>query len=260
MSDYRRYFDENRANWDDRAVVHEAAGYGIERLIADRTALSATVEKDRARLGDLSGLEVIHLQCHLGTDTVSLARLGAARVVGLDFSAESIARGRSIARRCGAAVSYVTANVYDARTAVRGTFDVVYTSVGVLCWLPDVGRWAEVVASLLKPGGRFVIRDDHPFRATIDDDVSRGLMVEHPYFEADAPTTWSQAGSYIPVPDDAPPIASVTVHEWSHGLGEVVTALIRAGLTIDSVEELDDMAWCPWPAMMVEDEDGFALQ
>jgi 2-polyprenyl-3-methyl-5-hydroxy-6-metoxy-1,4-benzoquinol methylase len=129
---------DNRANWDERAALHETTGYGIEELVADPASISQTLARDRDRLGDLTGSDVIHLQCHLGTDTVSLARLGARRVVGLDFSSESLRRARAIGDRCGADIEYVEANVYDARCAVSGDFDLVYTSLGVLCWLPDV--------------------------------------------------------------------------------------------------------------------------
>jgi 2-polyprenyl-3-methyl-5-hydroxy-6-metoxy-1,4-benzoquinol methylase len=156
----QEWFADNRANWDERAALHEAAGYGIEELIADPASISQTLAPDRDRLGDLTGADVIHLQCHLGTDTVSLARLGASRVVGLDLSGESLRRARAIADRCGTDIEYVESNVYDARSAVSGDFDLVYTSLGVLCWLPDVDAWARVIASLLKPGGAFLIRDD----------------------------------------------------------------------------------------------------
>lgn len=252
----RRWFDDNRANWDDRAALHEASGYGIAALIQDPSAVSPELAQDLPRFGDLAGRDVIHLQCHLGTDTVGFARRGARRVVGVDLSGESLRRARRVAADCGVNVEYVEANVYDARSVVEGDFDLVYTSIGVLCWLPDVEAWARVVASLLRPGGRFFIRDDHPFFMTIGDDVSNGLRVEQPYFEQPEPLTWSEKGSYVAAPDDAPPITHPRNHQWNHGLGEIVTALLRAGLVLDALEEVPATAWCPWPELMEQADDG----
>ena len=134
--------------------------------------------------------------------------------------------------------------MYDARQAVSGNFDLVYTSIGVLCWLPDIARWAQVIASLLKPGGTFFIRDDHPMFMTIGEDISDGLKIEAPYFEQDAPMTWDDDSSYIDFPD-APRITHTTNHQWNHSLGQIVTALINAGLVIDELEETPRAAWCP---------------
>lgn len=156
-------FAENRANWDDRAALHEASGYGIAELLASPGAITREVARDTELLGDLTGLDVIHLQCHLGLDTISLSRLGAARVVGLDLSPESLRRARALAARAGAGIELVEANVYDARAVVTGSFDLVYTTLGVLCWLPDVEAWASVIASLLRPGGRLLLRAITPF-------------------------------------------------------------------------------------------------
>lgn len=255
-ADHSRWFDDNRMNWDDRAALHHASGYGVQQLIDDPTAISGTLAPDVARFGDLSGKAVIHLQCHLGTDTVSLSRLGPRRVVGVDLSGESLRRARAIAAQCGADIEYVEANVYDAREAVEGDFDLVYTSLGVLCWLPDVDAWARVVASLLVPGGHFFIRDDHPMFMTIGDDVSDGLRVEQPYFQRDEPLTWDDEGSYIEAAPDAPSVAHTRNHQWNHSISEIVTALLRAGLVIDALEEVPHAAWCPWPDLMEVDDSG----
>ena len=144
------------------------------------------------------------------------ARRGASRVIGLDLSEASLAHAHSIAERAGADVEFVHANVYDARQAVSGNFDLVYTSIGVLCWLPNIARWAQVIASLLKPGGTFFIRDDHPMFMTIGEDISDGLKIEAPYFEQDAPMTWDDDSSYVDFPDapritphNKPPVESL---------------------------------------------------
>lgn len=255
-ADTADWFEDNRKNWDDRSALHYASGYGIQELIDDRAAISDTLAPDVERLGDLTGKDVIHLQCHLGTDTVSLSRLGPRRVVGVDLSGQSIRQARSIATAAGAAIEYVEANVYDAREVIDGDFDLVYTSLGVLCWLPDVDSWARVVASLLAPGGRFFIRDDHPMFMTIGEDVSDGLRVEQPYFQQEQPLTWEDEGSYVEAAADAPSVAHTRNHQWNHSLGEIVTALLHAGLVIDALEETPYAAWSPWADLMVNDEGG----
>lgn len=251
-----QWFADNQANWNDRAALHAASGYGIQELIDGPSLISPELAQDLHRFGNLTDRDVIHLQCHLGTDTIGFARAGARRVVGVDLSDESLRRARAIARNCGVNVKYVHANVYDARAAVDGDFDLVYTSVGVLCWLPNIAGWARVVASLLKPGGTFFIRDDHPMFMAIGEDVSDGLKIEQPYFQQDSPMTWDYEGSYVEAPESAPPITHTTSHEWNHSLGEIVSALIDAGLVIDRLEEIPYSAWCPWPELMTQEPDG----
>jgi len=156
------YLAVNRANWDDRAAAHAASpGYAVQRLIADPRALSGVVEFDQALLGDVSGLDGIHLQCHIGTDTLSLHRLGA-RMTGLDFSPAALAQARRLAAAAGADIPFVEARVDDA-VAVLGAerFDLVYTGIGALCWLPSIRDWAATVAALLRPGGRLVAYVTH---------------------------------------------------------------------------------------------------
>lgn len=260
MSTSESWFEDNRANWDDRAALHVASGYGIDELIADPSRITPEVGQDRERLGDLAGLDVLHLQCHLGTDTVSLSRLGPRRVVGVDLSPASLRIARDLAARTDAEIDYVESNVYDAREAVEGDFDLVYTSIGVLCWLPDVAGWARVVASMLRPGGRFLIRDDHPMFMAIGEDVSDGLRLEQPYFERPEPMTWDEPGSYVETPEGAPEFRHGRNHQWHHSIGEILTAVLGAGLVLDSFEETPFSAWTPWPELMVRDGDRYRLR
>ena len=250
------WFSDNKANWNNRAALHEASGYGIEELVANPDAVSPELKQDLFRFGNLDGKDVIHLQCHLGTDTVGFVRQGARRVVGVDFSDESLRRASIIAKRCGHSIEFVESNVYDAREAIEGDFDLVYTSLGVLCWLPDVSKWAKVVASFLKRGGSFFIRDDHPMFMTIGDDVSNGLKIEDPYFEQNEPQSWDFDGSYVAADENVPRVTNTVSHQWNHSLGEVISALINAGLCIDKVEETPFSAWCPWPGLMTQTNDG----
>ncbi len=152
------YLAVNRRYWDSRAHAHAAShDYDIERYTADPAALSDVVAFDRSRLGDVTGLRAVHLQCHIGTDTLSLHRLGA-EVVGLDLSPTSLAEARALSDAAGADIEFVESDTYLAVDALgAGRFDLVYASVGTLLWLPDLPRWASVVAALLAPGGRLFI-------------------------------------------------------------------------------------------------------
>ena len=182
------YFDLNRAHWDDRAPAHAASpDYAFERFVADPHFLSDVVTFDVPLLGDVRGLRGVHLQCHVGTDTISLARLGAV-MTGLDFSGASIVEAERLSARSGTPVEFVESNVYDALNVLPAEgFDLVYTGVGALCWLPEVGPWANVVAGLLRPGGRLFIREGHPMMWAIDETRTEDLVIGYPYFELQEP-------------------------------------------------------------------------
>ncbi|GAA1707448.1 class I SAM-dependent methyltransferase [Fodinicola feengrottensis] len=244
MPDVDDYIAVNKANWDDRAAAHAASpDYSLEKFQSDPAFLSGVVRFDLPRLGSIEGLRGVHLQCHIGTDTISLSRLGA-RMTGLDFSAASLDQARKLAGGLGADVDFVQGNVYDAVELLgAGQFDLVFTGIGALCWLPDIRRWADVVAGLLKPGGRLFIREGHPMLWALDDPRDHGLLaVEFPYFEREESTVWTGGGTYVET--DAVFTANTT-HEWNHGLGEIVTALLANDLRLTMLEEHDSV---PWPA------------
>ncbi len=240
----------NRLMWDERAPAHAASPeYGLQRYVDDPRHLSGVVRFDLPRLGDVAGLRGVHLQCHLGTDTLSLARLGAT-MTGLDFSAAALDQARDLAARAGPAVEYVQSDVYDAVGALGGpgSFDLVYTGIGALCWLPDIRRWAQTVAALLRPGGRLFLREGHPVLWAVADPRPDGLLVlEHPYVERPEPTIWDDDATYVST--DASFVHTRNA-EWNHGLGEQVTALLAAGLTIDGLDEHDSVPWNALPGMM----------
>jgi SAM-dependent methyltransferase len=220
------YLEVNRRNWDERAGIHAAsAEYGTQRFRDDPTHISDVVKFDLPRLGDIRGLRTVHLQCHIGTDTLSLARLGA-QVTGLDLSGESIRVARELAN---GAVEYVQAPVYAAREVLTGEFDLVYTGIGALCWLPDVQRWAQVVASLLRPGGRLFIREGHPVFWAMDYDTPGELRLTYPYFTTEEPIVESVPTSYAGTDRQ---IQNDTTHSWNHGLGEIITGLLDNGMEL----------------------------
>lgn len=245
----------NKANWEERAPAHAASvGYEVDRFIADPAHLSGVVRFDLPRLGDVSGLRGVHLQCHIGTDTLSLHRLGA-RMTGLDLSPASLAEARRLAAACDADIDYVESELYGALDVLEpGAFDLVYTGIGALCWLPSVARWAEIVAALLKPGGRLFIREGHPVLWALDDDRTDGeLVLTYPYGETTEPLEWNDGGTYVAT--DTTFTATRTL-EWNHSIGEILTAVLDAGLDVTAFVEHDSVPWDALPGQMELLDDG----
>lgn len=245
----------NEENWDARTPVHVASAfYGLD---SGRDAADWFAPFEWDDLGNLRGRDVLHLQCHLGTETIAFAQRGA-RTVGLDISGESVAQARLIAERAGVDVEYVHADVHDAVSAVAGrTFDVVYTGKGALCYLPDLARWASVVRDLLRPGGLLYVVEFHPVLNALgpkpDPGAGPELTLRHDYLgdrgaiERDATYTYT----------DGPALTHATVaYEWMHGIGDVVTALVAAGLRVTGLRETDLLPWPRWERM-TRTEDGW---
>jgi SAM-dependent methyltransferase len=246
VNDYLRL---NRASWDERAPAHAASpDYAVQRFTDDPGFISDVVRFDLPLLGDVTGLTGVHLQCHIGTDTISLARLGAS-MTGLDFSAASLEQARAIATQVATPVDFVEGDVYagvDLLGAER--FDLVFTGIGALCWLPRIDEWAGVVAGLLRPGGRLFLREGHPMLWSLADAREDGLLVvEHPYFEREEPSVWDDGGTYVETDVE---FSTTTTHEWNHGLGEVVTALMAHGMSISGLVEHDSVPWDALPGQM----------
>lgn len=243
------YLDVNLAHWNSR-VIHHVRGYGLDRYRADQDYLSHVIRFDLPRLGSIEGLDVLHLQCHIGTDTLSLSRLGPRSVTGIDFSQPALDAASQLATDCGATISYVKSEVYSAVEAVGSKqFDLVYTGIGALCWLPDIGHWAQIVAALLRPGGRLFIREGHPVLWSLADPRPDGLLVvEYPYFETDG-VNFSEPFSYV---DHDEPLTSPDLVHFNHGLGQIVTALIESGMQLTSLEEHDTAPWNPLDEAMEE--------
>ncbi|WP_460795350.1 class I SAM-dependent methyltransferase [Microbacterium sp. GXF0217] len=245
----------NRENWDDRAALHEQA-YGLDDY-DDPTHLSDVVRADLPVLknflagGSIEGLDVCHLQCHIGTDTVSLARAGA-HVTGLDFSPAALRTAERLAGRAGTSVTWVESDVLDARAAVTGDFDVVYTSIGTITWLNDLDRWAEQVHALLKPDGTFYIRDGHPALYALDEQAP-ALTARYPYFGDGRAQQWDDDSTYA---GDGT-VAHARTYEWPHPLSEIIGSLLRAGLRLIHFDEGRTLPWRFSPRM-VEVDGGFA--
>ena len=252
------YAKVNREFWDERVPAHAASpDYGVARFAEDPAFLSEVVRFDMPRLGDLTGLEGVHLQCHIGTDTVSLTRLGA-RMTGLDISLPALAEARALAEAAGADATFVESEVYSAVEALgAGRFDLVYTGVGALCWLPDIRRWAGVVAELLRPGGRLHIREGHPVLWSLADGREDKLLaIEHPYFETADAIVWDEGDEGTTYVETDVVFSKNVTHEWNHGLGQIVTALLDAGMELTLLEEHDTVPWEALPGQMADTGGG----
>lgn len=228
--------ENNQRNWDARTPVHVASQF--YDLAGVRAGVNRLAEFERAELGELGSRTVAHLQCHIGTDTVCLAKAGA-RVVGLDFSAASVAAARELAEDAGLDVQYVQAEVYDAVEALGPSrFDLVYTGKGSLVWLPDLDRWAAVVAELLRPGGELYLVEFHPLVWSLSgNSPGNDLRIGRDYLSTGVAVEVQGDVTYTdgPAVDDSPS----TIYNWVHDLGEIVSAVARAGLRVVRLAEHD---------------------
>ncbi|MFG1796224.1 class I SAM-dependent methyltransferase [Nocardia sp. NPDC049149] len=246
----------NERNWDARAPIHAASRfYGADGTTPAESWFAPFEWED---LGPLADRDLVHLQCHLGTETIAFGRRGA-RTVGLDFSGRAIEQARRIADRHGVAVDYVKSDVYEAVPALGGrTFDIVYAAKGSLCYLPDLDRWAAVVAELLKPGGVAYIVEFHPILASLGpkpDPNRQELLLRNDYLEGRGPIDHTSTHTYTDGPEL--PVAAAAVYEWAHGIGEVVTALINAGLTITRLRETELLPYPRFDRMIRDDDSGW---
>jgi SAM-dependent methyltransferase len=249
----------NRANWDERVPSHLVA-YGVEDFVADPYRLTGVVRDDLRLLAphlpnrSPEGLTLLHLQCHIGLDTLSWARLGAT-VTGIDLSPASVAAARDIAARAGLPAAFAASEVDHAPAACPGPFDIVYTGIGALCWLADLTRWGQVVAESLAPGGTFYVRDAHPVLNALDADRTDGaLVVARRYFPGgplryEGGTTYADAGVRL---------ANGTTYEWQRSMSEIVQALLHAGLTLTSFAEHRSIPWRALP-QLISTPDGWVL-
>jgi SAM-dependent methyltransferase len=249
----QRWVAENLANWNDRVPIHTGPdGYSLDKFRADPRFLSDVVTYDRARLGDIAGLRVVHLQCHIGTDTLSLVRLGA-QVTGVDFSAPALEAARQLFAEFGVDGRFVEATVDDAPGAVGEQFDLLYTGVGAINWLPSIERWADTVDALVKPGGRVFLRDAHPVAYVMD---MEGAMVgTYPYFQGREPVTLDDESSYTGVGT----LTHTRTNEWTHPISSVVMGLIHRGFVINQLLEHRSCEWPQYPTMMVGEDGRYRL-
>ena len=245
-----KYLKNNRELWNEITPIHAcSAFYDVEGFKKGRSSMLYPIELEE--MGDVTGKSLLHLQCHFGMDTLSWARLGA-KVTGVDFSDKAIELARSLSKELEIEADFICSDIYKLPDVLDEEFDIVYTSAGVLCWLPDLKRWAEVISHILKPGGFFYILEGHPFMMVFDDspDVTEP-KVHYSYFHDPEPM------KFEPEEDYAIP-GVITKHgsyEWTHSMSDIINSLISSGLRIEFLHEFPMIFFKRFP-FMEQDDDG----
>lgn len=253
------YVAANRANWDERVEGHLIA-YGADDFVADPAAITSTVRKDAKLMapflpgGSVRGMKLAHLQCHIGLDTLSWARLGAL-VTGVDFSPAAVVAARKLADAAKLQARFIESSVDDAAAMVGDRFDIVYTSIGVLMWLPRLDSWASTIRDLLTPGGTFFIRDAHPVLNAVDHDRDDELVMSGRYFPTSDPLRYDHGTTYA---DATIALSNRTTFEWPHSIAEIITSLLHTGLTVTSFDEHRTIPWRALPGL-VPTSEGYGL-
>ena len=244
------YMKANKELWDILAKIHfESKFYDVAGFLSGNQTLDPI---ELEELSNISGKKLFHLMCHFGLDTLSLARLGA-KVTGVDFSAEAIELARELSKITGIPAKFICSNIYDLPHNLDDRFDVVFTSGGVLAWLPNLQDWARIISQFLAPGGFFYIREFHPFAYVFDDrnDVME-LRVKYPYFQGEEPLRFDEEGSYA---DPCAKTGKIPAYEWNHPISKIINVLIDEGLTIDFLHEFPVTTFKALP-FMIEREPG----
>ncbi len=222
------YIEINRQSWNCRVETHiKSEFYDLDSFLKGRSSLN---DIELNLLGDIKGKSILHLQCHFGQDTISLSRLGA-EVTGVDFSDKAIESARQIATETGSNAKFICCDIYDLPNHLDEKFDIVFTSYGTIGWLPDLDKWAKIIADFLKPNGQFVFVEFHPVVWMFDDDFE---IIAYSYFNTGA-IVETENGTYADKHADL----SLSYVAWNHGISEVLNSLIKNRLEIKSFDEFD---------------------
>jgi len=246
---HEQYFKANKNLWDEYAEIHyKSDNYQVKEFLSGDTTLKPY---ELEELSDVTGKSLLHLQCHFGLDTLSWAREGA-KVTGVDFSDVAIKIAKSLAKEINVEAKFICSNVYDLPENLKEQFDIVYTSIGVITWLPDLKRWGEIIAHFLKPGGTFYFAEIHPFTMVFDEMDESGLNVIYNYFPDAEPLKFDTDGTYAET--DAK-IKQAVQYEWNHSLSEIINSLLQAGLKLEFFNEYDYTCYKAFP-FVEKDPDG----
>ncbi|OSY87929.1 methyltransferase type 12 [Tenacibaculum holothuriorum] len=251
MEKYKKYFDTNKETWNKRVAVHaKSSMYDLE---AFKNGKSSLMSYELEALGNVSGKTLLHLQCHFGQDTLSLARMGAD-CTGVDLSEEGIVLAKKLTKELGLDAKFICCNVYDVNEHIQEKFDIVFTSYGVIGWLPDLKLWAKIIASRLKSAGMFFMVEFHPI-VWMFDYLEQPPKLVYGYNQKEV-IYEEYSGTYA----DAESTMVSKEYGWNHGLGEVVTALSNAGLRIDFVQEFDEVPYNVLPNLQKLDNGMFVTK
>ena len=248
---YDEYFEVNKSTWDKKVSIHATSEfYDVEGFKKGKTSLNAY---ELEELGEVCGKSLLHLHCHFGQDTLSWSRLGA-KCTGIDLSSEGIKQAKLLNEELGFDAKFIECNTYDIPKKVGGKFDIVFASYGVIGWLPDLKTWGKIIASKLKTGGVFYLIEFHPI-VWMFDFLQKPPKLLYPYQNSEA-IYEEYKGTY------ANKNAKIISKEygWNHGLGEVVTALIDAGLQIELLHEFEKSPYNSFPEMDETDDGMYVLK
>ena len=255
MEDGRREMLINQVHWDELVPAHRASDfYDLESFLGGRNSVD---DVSMGLLGDLTGKQLLHLQCHFGMDTLSLAREGA-QVTGVDFSNVAISTARELASKMDLDARFIEANIYDLPSLHDELYDIVFTSHGTITWLPDIEGWARTVAHFMRPGGRFVFLDGHPLAWILKQDDVTDIEVEFSYFNAGQVFEFTNEYSYAS-DEGSPKLTNRETREWHHQLDQIVNAINGAGLQIEEFREYPQIAWQMLPFMERGDDGWWRL-
>jgi SAM-dependent methyltransferase len=244
-----KYLQANRKVWDQWTVEHENSPfYDVASFKAGRDRLRSI---ELSELGNVAGKSILHLQCHFGLDTLAWARRGAI-ATGVDFSRTSIVLARSLSEELTIPAEFICSDIYHLPERLSGEFDIVFTSYGVLHWLQDLQPWGQMIGRFLKPNGIFYIVEDHPAFRMFTTEGGTKIKLANPYFFAEIPDRVEATGSYATENQGE----KASFYIWNHGIGDVLNALIDAGLTIEFLHEFPYAARAKFP-FMEQGSDGW---
>ena len=252
------YFETNKMNWNERVSIHQKSElYDLENFKKGKNKLN---DLERRELGDIKGKSILHLQCHFGMDTLSLEMLGAD-VTGVDFSEEAVKAACQLRDEMGMRSEFILSDIYSLKEKLNKKFDIVYTSYGVLIWLPDLTKWADTINYFLKDDGFFYIAEVHPVSMIFENSGSsvekKDLEVKYPYFSRSEPFKFEGEGTYTD--RNAKTVNNIS-YEWSHSLSDIFMSLINTGFRIEFFHEHDFTVWQQFPRMKRDNDGCFRME
>lgn len=248
-TEHDKYFEANKQLWNSRTPVHlESDFYDNKTFLEGRNSLNSI---ELPYLQQLEGKRVLHLQCHFGQDSISLKRMGAASVTGVDFSEAAVETAQNLAKECGEEVTFQLGNVMKLDEFLSGEFDLIFCSYGVTGWLPELETWVGHINRFLAPGGTFVYAEFHPLMWMYDNDFKN---ITYPYLHGDV-IAEEEEGSYT----DGGEELRAKSYGWNYGISEVVTPLLNQGLQLKTFKEFDHSPYECWPDM-VQTEHGLQIR
>jgi SAM-dependent methyltransferase len=250
--DNKECMEANKRLWNEMTPIHVRSDtYAVDEFKKGKDSLHEIEIKE---LGDVSGKNLLHLQCHFGLDSLSWARRGA-KVTGIDFSNEAIDDARKLSAEIGVAAEFFCCNIYELDKHLKNAFDIVYTSYGVLAWLPDIRNWARIVSHFVRPGGIFYIVEFHPFAHVFADENVDDLKVHYPYFQDETPLCFPPGATYA----DKKSLLKNPSYEWQHTMGDIINVLVDHGLSIQFLHEFPYSVYQGFPFLVKGEDDRWYL-